>query len=411
MKALTASRGVAAIETAAEAVTAAAEVLELVRATPDVDAYLIACFGDPAVEAARELTDAPVVGIGEAAYRAAAMLARRFAVITTLPRGVPDIETQMDQLGVRHACVGVLSLGIPVAQQGAEFDDTNEAIVAAGRRAVLELGAEALVLACGGMAQVEARGARTGRRTGDQRRGLRRAAGVRAVASGTADQPSRLAGAAALDVRCRALIGRDRLSMFAAAFREYGGPEVMRWEEIEDPVPGPDEVLIDVRACGLNHSDLDSRAGSSRWPFQFPHVLGAEFAGYIAQRGAQVEGYEVGQPVTALQQYACGRCPACVGWRPDLCARFTVFGTDCWGGYAELVRVPDPRPGRAARRAGVHHCGRGAMRGEHRVAHGLPAGPDTSGRDGAGAVGVRRRGGGGRAVRQDRRRAGDRHGW
>jgi NADPH:quinone reductase-like Zn-dependent oxidoreductase len=48
----------------------------------------------------------------------------------------------------------------------------------------------------------------------------------------------------------------------------------------------------------------------------------------------------VGQPATALQQYACGRCPACAGWRPDLCERFTVFGTDCWGGYAELVRVP-----------------------------------------------------------------------
>jgi allantoin racemase len=153
---LTATRGVAAIETAAEAVTAAAEVLGLVRGTRDVDAYLIACFGDPGVDAARELTDAPVVGIGEAAYRATTMLARRFAVITTLPRGVPDIEAQMDQLAVRHACVGVLPLGIPVAEQGAQFGDTNEAIVAAGRRAVLELGAEALVLACGGMAQVEA---------------------------------------------------------------------------------------------------------------------------------------------------------------------------------------------------------------------------------------------------------------
>ena len=128
--------------------------------------------------------------------------------------------------------------------------------------------------------------------------------------------------------------------MFAAAFREYGGPEVVRWEEIDDPVPGHDDVLIEVRACGLNHSDLDSRAGTSRWPFRFPHVLGAEFAGYIARLGPEVEGYEVGQPVTALQQYACGRCPACVAWRPDLCARFTVFGTDCWGGYAELVRVP-----------------------------------------------------------------------
>src|SRR5947209_11009503 len=128
--------------------------------------------------------------------------------------------------------------------------------------------------------------------------------------------------------------------MFAATFREYGGPEVMRWEQIDDPVPGPDEVLIKLRACGLNHSDLDSRAGTSRWPFTFPHVLGAEFAGFIAQLGSEVEGYEVGQPVTALQQYACGRCPACVSWRPDLCERFTVFGTDCWGGYAELVRVP-----------------------------------------------------------------------
>ena len=129
--ALTAPRGPSSIETAAEEVTAAAEVLELVRGHRDVDAYLIACFSDPAVEAARELTEAPVVGIGEAAYRAVLMLARRFAVITTLPRGVPEIENGMGSLGVRDECVGVLSLGIPVAEQGAEFGDTNDAIVAA----------------------------------------------------------------------------------------------------------------------------------------------------------------------------------------------------------------------------------------------------------------------------------------
>lgn len=153
---LTAPRGPSSIETAAEGVIAAVEVLELVRGNPDADAYLIACFGDPAVEAARELTDAPVIGIGEAAYHAVSMLARRFAVITTLPRGVPDIENAMDRLRVRHGCVGVLALGIPVAEQGAEFGATNDAIVAAGRRAVDELGAEALVLACGGMAHAEA---------------------------------------------------------------------------------------------------------------------------------------------------------------------------------------------------------------------------------------------------------------
>jgi allantoin racemase len=156
VKALTAPRGPSSIETAAEEVIAAAEVIELVRGTDDVDAYLVACFSDPAVEPARELTEAPVVGIGEAAYRAALMVSRRFAVITTLARGIPDIENAMDRLGVRAGCVGVLPLGIPVAEQGAEFGATNEAIVAAGRRAVDELGAEALVLACGGMAQVEA---------------------------------------------------------------------------------------------------------------------------------------------------------------------------------------------------------------------------------------------------------------
>ena len=71
-----------------------------------------------------------------------------------------------------------------------------------------------------------------------------------------------------------------------------------------------------------------------------PWVLGAEFAGTVAPVGDEVEGIAVGDPVTAYQQYACGRCAACVRWRPDLCERFTVFGTDRWGGYAELVPVP-----------------------------------------------------------------------
>ena len=128
--------------------------------------------------------------------------------------------------------------------------------------------------------------------------------------------------------------------MMAATFREYGGPEVMRWEEVDDPVPGPGEVLIEVRACGLNHSDLDSRAGTSRWPFPMPWVLGAEFAGTVAGVGPDVEGMPPGEPVTAYQQYACGTCAACVRWRQDLCERFVVFGTDRWGGYAELVVVP-----------------------------------------------------------------------
>ncbi|MGN6378654.1 MAG: quinone oxidoreductase family protein [Gaiellales bacterium] len=128
--------------------------------------------------------------------------------------------------------------------------------------------------------------------------------------------------------------------MRAAVFREYGGPEMMRWEELPELACGPADVLVEVHACGVNHSDLDSRAGTSRWPFSMPWVLGAEFAGRVAEVGPRVEGIAPGDPVTAYQQYACGTCDACVSWRPDLCRRFTVFGTDCWGGYGELVRVP-----------------------------------------------------------------------
>lgn len=128
--------------------------------------------------------------------------------------------------------------------------------------------------------------------------------------------------------------------MLAATFREYGSPDVMRWEDIEDPRCGADDVLVAVHACGVNHSDLDSRAGTSRWPFTMPWVLGAEFAGTVAEVGASVIGITPGDPVTAYQQYACGRCTRCMSWDEGLCEHFTVFGTDCWGGYSELVRVP-----------------------------------------------------------------------
>jgi NADPH:quinone reductase-like Zn-dependent oxidoreductase len=99
-------------------------------------------------------------------------------------------------------------------------------------------------------------------------------------------------------------------------------------------------VIVDVHACGLNHSDLDSRAGTSRWPFTMPWVLGAEFAGVVSEVGDDVSTVSAGDPVTAFQQYACGRCAACARWRPDLCERFVVFGTDRHGGYAERVAVP-----------------------------------------------------------------------
>lgn len=128
--------------------------------------------------------------------------------------------------------------------------------------------------------------------------------------------------------------------MRAAAFFEYGPAEVLRYAGVPDPAVGPEDVLVRVRACGVNHSDLDSRAGTSRWPFKLPMVLGAEFAGTVVAAGAEVASVRAGDLVTALQQYSCGRCERCAGWRPDLCRAFHIFGTTRWGGYGELVSVP-----------------------------------------------------------------------
>lgn len=140
--------------------------------------------------------------------------------------------------------------------------------------------------------------------------------------------------------RSEAAITSEEARLLASAFSEYGGPEVLRWQRLEDPVPGPDDVLIEVHACGLNHADLDSRAGTSPWEFEMPHVLGAEFAGVVAELGSNVAEWVVGQPVTAEPQYSCGRCAECLSWSADVCPHYTMIGIDTWGGYGELVRVP-----------------------------------------------------------------------
>jgi len=152
--AATAPRGPTAIESEVDSVLAAAEIVGMMQSLLGLDAYLIACFGDPGLDAARELTDAPVVGIGEAAYQAARLIAKRFAIITTLPRGIPALEDSLERQGLRAQCVGVVPLHLSVSDQGRDHPDTTEAIIDAGRQLVDDHGAEALVLACGGMADV-----------------------------------------------------------------------------------------------------------------------------------------------------------------------------------------------------------------------------------------------------------------
>ena len=136
------------IETALDDVLAAPEVVAAAMRAGDPDAFLIGCFGDPAVSALRELTAAPVVGLGEAALVEASLVTSRFGVITTLDRGIPAIWSQLDRAGLAGACAGIRSVESD-AGTGPEPGELLSRLTHHGGRLLAD-GADGLVLACAG---------------------------------------------------------------------------------------------------------------------------------------------------------------------------------------------------------------------------------------------------------------------
>jgi NADPH:quinone reductase-like Zn-dependent oxidoreductase len=128
--------------------------------------------------------------------------------------------------------------------------------------------------------------------------------------------------------------------MKAVIFRRRGGPEVLSWEEVDDPVPGPDEVLVRVAACGLNHLDLHIREGSHGMRAPLPHIGGLEPAGTIAAVGSDVRDWSVGDRVIVLAFTADGTCSFCLDGRENLCENREIIGMTRDGGFAELLVAP-----------------------------------------------------------------------
>jgi allantoin racemase len=154
----TASHGVASIDGYQDEVLGAAAVLAIARAHAGMfDAAVVACFGDPGVDAAREVCDAPVVGIAEASFIAAITLGRRFSVLTTLDRGIPPIEDVIDRHGFRSRCASVRAIEISVLEADAHPERAADALERIGQRAISEDGADVLCLGCGGMVGIRDR--------------------------------------------------------------------------------------------------------------------------------------------------------------------------------------------------------------------------------------------------------------
>lgn len=128
--------------------------------------------------------------------------------------------------------------------------------------------------------------------------------------------------------------------MKAVLFRAHGGPDELSYEDLPIPTIGPEEVLVRVKACALNHLDIWVREGNPAYPMPLPHVSGSDVAGIVEEVGSHVDGITVGQRVVVLPGISCWRCDACLAGRDNFCRSYGLLGAIVHGGYAEYVKVP-----------------------------------------------------------------------
>src|SRR5215472_1781977 len=130
--------------------------------------------------------------------------------------------------------------------------------------------------------------------------------------------------------------------MKAAVLQEFKKPLVI--QEVPRPVPGPEEVLVEMEACGVCHSDLHLADGD--WTqlagiVKKPLIPGHEIAGRVVEKGGAVENLQVGDRVGVQWiHWSCGECEFCREGNENLCRRQKITGVTVDGGYAEFVKAP-----------------------------------------------------------------------
>ncbi len=126
--------------------------------------------------------------------------------------------------------------------------------------------------------------------------------------------------------------------MLAVRMHRLGGPEVLELEEVADPVPGPEDLLVRVQATSVNRRDLWIRAGHPHPAYRvpLPAILGIDLCATVVATGERVDRFAEGQRITINPYITCGRCENCRRERSQYCSNFDVFH----GAYAELALVP-----------------------------------------------------------------------
>lgn len=128
--------------------------------------------------------------------------------------------------------------------------------------------------------------------------------------------------------------------MKAVIFRQHGGPEVLEYTDVPEPQIRANEVLVQVKACALNHLDIWVRGGLPGIEIPLPHILGNDVAGVVKQVGELVTWVKTGDEVMVQPGVSCGHCEACLSGNDNFCREYDIIGYRRDGGYAELVAVP-----------------------------------------------------------------------
>lgn len=126
--------------------------------------------------------------------------------------------------------------------------------------------------------------------------------------------------------------------MKAIRIHQFGGPEVLKYEDVPDPQPRQDQVLVRVRACAMNHLDIWVRKGVPG--VTFPRILGSDIAGEVVSVGDYIRDIKPGQRVLLAPMTFCGVCARCTGGQQNFCQQFGVIGARVDGGNCELMAVP-----------------------------------------------------------------------
>jgi NADPH:quinone reductase-like Zn-dependent oxidoreductase len=127
----------------------------------------------------------------------------------------------------------------------------------------------------------------------------------------------------------------------AVRIHEHGGVEKLRYEEAPEPtLAGANDVIIKLKAASLNHIDIWIRRGLTGIKVALPHILGADGAGVVAEKGDWVRNVATGDAVCLYPPSGCGRCEFCLTDREYMCLHLRVLGERENGTYAEYTRVP-----------------------------------------------------------------------